>query len=108
MARSSGSGWEIHLSTSDVSIVAGDRHPTFDELCLDQVERILKSETFRTAATLQHIFHFLAERALQAGKEEIKEYTIGLELLGRKDDFDPKTDTIVRVQMHRLRQRLST
>lgn len=36
----------------------------------------------------------------------LKEYTIGVEAFGRKPDFDPKTDTIVRVQTHRLRQKL--
>lgn len=32
-----------------------------------------------------------------------KEYTIGVDALGRGADFDPKKDSIVRVQFHRLR-----
>ena len=34
------------------------------------------------------------------------EYSIGIDVFGRKPDFDPKTDSTVRVQVSRLRQRL--
>ena len=75
-------------------------------LCHDQMQRIVNSKTFQSAPTLQQLFRFLATRALQAHTDEIKEYTIGVEALGRKQDFDPKTDPIVRVQVYRLRQKL--
>lgn len=71
-----------------------------------QVERIIISNTFHSAPTLQQLFRFLATKALEEHPEEIKEYTIGVEALGRRQDFDPKTDPIVRVQVHRLRQKL--
>lgn len=71
-----------------------------------QVGRIIGSHTFRSAPTLQQLFQFLTTSALDAHLDEIKEYTIGVEALGRKQDFDPKTDPIVRVQIHRLRQKL--
>jgi hypothetical protein len=48
----------------------------------------------------------LATRALEEPTDEIKEYTIGAEALGRKPDFDPKTDPIVRVQVYRFKQKL--
>ncbi|HEY4355812.1 MAG TPA: hypothetical protein VGN16_08705 [Acidobacteriaceae bacterium] len=77
------------------------------EECLRQVQRILQSVSFRNAATLQQLLQFLATRALDPSqKEPLKEYTIGVEAFGRSGDFDPKTDTIVRVQIHRLRQKL--
>lgn len=77
------------------------------EECLQQVQRILKSATFRNSITLQKLFQFLAAKAFEPGAESLKEYTIGLEAFGRSDEFDPKTDTIVRVQIHRLRQKLA-
>lgn len=77
------------------------------EECLKQVQRVLQSVSFRNAATLQQLLQFLAARALgHSQKEPLKEYTIGVEAFGRSGDFDPKTDTIVRVQIHRLRQKL--
>jgi hypothetical protein len=56
--------------------------------------------------TLQQLLQYLVSRALDGSTESLKEYTIGVEAFGRPQHFDPKTDTIVRVQIHRLRQKL--
>jgi len=71
-----------------------------------QLQRILQSATLRNSLTLQQLLQFLGARAIEGNSEGLKEYTIGVEAFGRKPDFDPKTDTIVRVQTHRLRQKL--
>jgi hypothetical protein len=55
---------------------------------------------------LQQLFQYLATKAYDIGSETLKEYTIGVEAFSRPNHFDPKTDTIVRVQIHRLRQKL--
>jgi hypothetical protein len=72
----------------------------------EQLQRILHSDTLRNSYTLQQLLQFLGMRAIQGSAEGLKEYTIGVEAFGRKPEFDPKTDTIVRVQTHRLRQKL--
>lgn len=71
-----------------------------------QLQRILHSNTLRNSATLQQLLQFLVARSIEGNPDGLKEYTIGVEAFGRKSDFDPKTDTIVRVQTHRLRQKL--
>jgi hypothetical protein len=71
-----------------------------------QLQRLLDSDTLRNSLTLRQLLQFLGTRAIEGNSEGLKEYTIGLEAFGRKPDFDPKTDTIVRVQTHRLRQKL--
>jgi hypothetical protein len=76
------------------------------EQCEEQVRRILGSVTFRHASTLQQLLTYLAAKSLGRTGETPKEYTIGVEALGRKTDFDPKIDGIVRVQTHRLRTKL--
>ena len=76
------------------------------EQCENQVRRVLRSTTFRNATTLQQLLNFLASRSIAGAAENLKEYTIGVEALGRKSDFDPKIDPIVRVQSHRLRVKL--
>ena len=83
-----------------------DGLPPIDQ-CQKQVQRILQSATFRNATTLQQLLQFLTARAFEGNAEFLKEYTIGVEAFGRPHDFDPKTDTIVRVQTHRLRLKLS-
>jgi len=71
-----------------------------------QTQRILHSATFRNAHTLQRLLEFLVAQAHGPDAETLKEYTIGVGVLGKPQDFDPKTDPIVRVQTHRLRQKL--
>ena len=71
-----------------------------------QLERVLQSNTLRNSPTLQQLLQFLGTRGIEGSPDGLKEYTIGVEAFGRKPDFDPKTDTIVRVQTHRLRQKL--
>jgi hypothetical protein len=43
---------------------------------------------------------------LKGLEENLKEYTIGIEAYGRKADFDPSQDTIVRTEARRLRGNL--
>jgi hypothetical protein len=93
------------LAYADASAVTHHDAPSADQ-CQQQVHRIIHSTTFRNALTLQQLFQFLADKAIAGAKEGLKEYTIGVEAFSRKQDFDPKTDPIVRVQTHRLRQKL--
>ncbi len=47
------------------------------------------------------------ERAIQNPGESVKEYVLGLDVFDRSPDFDPKIDSVVRVQTGRLRQKLA-
>ena len=88
------------------SVIGQSAMPPSEE-CQRQLRRILQSATFRNSVTLQQLLQFLTARGLEGNSaESLKEYTIGVEAFGRPQDFDPKTDTIVRVQIHRLRQKL--
>jgi hypothetical protein len=74
--------------------------------CELQVQRVLQSAGFHNASMLRQLLRYLAQKAFDPSAESLKEYTIGVEALGRPLDFDPKADPIVRVQIHRLRQKL--
>jgi len=93
------------LAHADASATTKCDTPSAEQ-CRQQIHRIIHSATFRNALTLQQLFQFVADRAVAGTTEGLKEYTIGVEAFGRRDDFDPKTDPIVRVQIHRLRQKL--
>ncbi len=71
-----------------------------------QLQTVLQSTAFRNAPMLQQMLQYLAEKTFDHGGDALKEYTIGVEALRRPVDFDPKVDPIVRVQIHRLRQKL--
>jgi TolB-like protein len=71
------------------------------------LERILASRTFAGAERLSRFLRFIVERTLDGGGTEVKEYVLGVEVFDRTDAFDPRLDTIVRVEARRLRARLA-
>lgn len=71
-----------------------------------QLERVLASSQFTNAPSMRKMLHFVVEQALAGTADRLKEYTLGVEVFGRGGDFDPRQDTIVRVQARRLRERL--
>lgn len=71
-----------------------------------QLNKLIHSKAFRHATALQRLLQYLISKALEDPFADIKEYTIGTEVFDRGADYDPQTDTIVRVQIHRLRQKV--
>jgi predicted ATPase len=68
--------------------------------------RVLDSDTFAKAHSLRRLLAYVVDETLAGRAEALKEYTIGVEVFGRGEDFDPRADTIVRVQARRLRAKL--
>ena len=83
---------------------AGPRVRTVDDQfdVASHVQRILDSPSFVRADTQRKLLTYL-----WASKDaELSEYAIATEALGRRDDFDSKSDASVRVQVSRLRTKL--
>lgn len=74
---------------------------------LGEVERILRSEIFRNAEGLRRLLRFLAERTAAGDADQLKEYTIGVDGLGKPATYDTHHDAAVRIQVGRLRQKLA-
>jgi hypothetical protein len=68
------------------------------------LNRILASRQFAHAHTLKRILQYLYERD-KAG-EPPKEYGVAVQAMGRPENFDPRTDPIVRVSIASIRERL--
>ena len=64
------------------------------------------AEPFSNAPSLSRLLRHVVEHTLQGNAEELKEYSLGVEVFDRGESFDPRTDTIVRVQARRLRSKL--
>jgi hypothetical protein len=79
-------------------------NPTASEL---QIERILHSETLRSSEALRRLLRYLADKTLDGQADQLKEYTVGIEGLGKPTSYDPRQESIVRIQAARLRQKLS-
>ncbi|HZT28453.1 MAG TPA: tetratricopeptide repeat protein [Bryobacteraceae bacterium] len=71
-----------------------------------ELERILATNSFRNAPALAGMLRFVVEQTLEGGAAQLKEYTLGTEIFGRGNRFDPRVDPIVRVQARRLRAKL--
>jgi TolB-like protein len=74
---------------------------------LAQTERILSSPQFSRSETLSRLLRFIVELTLDGKTNELKEYRLGVDVLGRGKNFDPRIDPIVRMQAAKLRSRLA-
>lgn len=98
--------WRIRLSRAlsqrEPPVLPGwDAHDERWELVLR-----IASSRFSKAPQLREIFFYICQRALADPGITIKEYEIGCTVLGRKPDFNPNDDNIVRVQVSHLRKKL--
>lgn len=72
----------------------------------EEFEWLLTSGVLGRSDNLRRVLKYICEEHFQGRADQIKEYTVATEALGRRPDFDPQTDTIVRVTIHALRKRL--
>ncbi len=72
-----------------------------------ELETVLRSGIFSRAPNLARFLKYICERHFEGDTDSVKEYCIAVEALNRPADFDPKKDSIVRVEAHRLRKRLA-
>ena len=72
----------------------------------EELEWLLTSGLLGRSQNLIRMLKFICEEHFEGRDEGIKEYTIAVEALGRRPDFDSQVDTIVRVTAHALRKRL--
>jgi serine/threonine-protein kinase len=73
----------------------------------EQLNRILASRAFRQADRLKHFLTVIVRETIAGRGERLKEFVVGVEVFGKPDSFDPRTDPIVRVQARRLRTQLA-
>jgi hypothetical protein len=73
---------------------------------IEQLERVLQSRTLQNSENLKAFLRFVVEKTVADEDVQLKEYTIATEVFGRKSDYDPRIDSVVRVQAGRLRTKL--
>src|SRR5580658_10261943 len=72
-----------------------------------QVERIFQSKAFRSSDVLRHLLSYLVDASLAGTADDLKEYTVAVDALGKPSSYDPRQESAVRMQVGRLRQRLA-
>jgi hypothetical protein len=80
------------------------------EVCREEIselEAVLSSKILTRAPNLARILNYICRERLEGRTSNIKEYNIAVYALGRSPQFDPSQDSIVRVEVTRLRKRLA-
>lgn len=72
------------------------------------IDAIERSQAFGHSPRHRHLLRYLVTQMLEGKAAALKETVIAIEVFGRPADrFDPRRDTIVRVETRRLRARLA-
>lgn len=72
-----------------------------------QVQRIIQSKAFRTSEVHRNLLHYLADKSLAGQADSLKEYTVGLDVFSKPASYDPRQESVVRMHVARLRQKLA-
>jgi adenylate cyclase len=70
------------------------------------LEKILTSPGFRNSERMRRFLRTTVERTLDGATDQLKEFSLGRDVFDRGEDYDPRTDSIVRVEARRLRKKL--
>jgi len=71
-----------------------------------ELDKILSSSTFVRSKRLGRFLRFTVEQCLEGRQGALKEYLVGVEVFNKLETFDPRIDSIVRVEARRLRSKL--
>ncbi len=72
-----------------------------------QLQSILPSEGFARNDRLSSFLKFVVEQELSGSGDQLKESIIGVEVFGRRPDYDVRQDSVVRTEAVKLRARLA-
>src|SRR5438270_10470625 len=92
----------VKIASDDSSIPTGLREADIRS----ELDRILRSRVFIHSRRIRRFLQFVVEECLLQKHHRLKEYLIGLEVFNRQEAFDPRVDSIVRVEARRLRSKL--
>lgn len=96
------------VAVRSIELAAGPDHPSQPSASQirAQLARILESRIFVQSERLRRFLRLTVERTLAGKADQIKEYALGRDVFDRGRDFDPRIDSIVRVEAGRLRRKL--
>lgn len=72
-----------------------------------QVEKIVASARFKDSGRSRRFLEFIVQQTLAGKSADLKENIVGVNVFDRNPDYDPRLDSIVRVEAGRLRTKLN-
>src|SRR6202167_5372552 len=73
----------------------------------EQVERLLQNPYFSHSRRFPMFLRFVVRHTLAGQADAVKERTLGIEIFGRRADYDTASDPIVRVTAAEIRKRIA-
>lgn len=83
-----------------------DRIGPSEESIRAALGKISASPRFATPERLCRFLRFAVEETLAGNTDKLKEIVLGAEVFGRKPDYDPQLDAVVRIEAVKIRARL--
>jgi TolB-like protein len=77
-----------------------------EETLMKHVEKICESPEFQSKPVLCRFLTYIVSETLYGRGNDIKAFSIGVDVFNRDEDFDPGQDTLVRINAIRLRRNL--
>ena len=79
-----------------------------DRLCIRKaVDEMVSSIPFRTSRQCQELLRHIVSHSLSGEEESLRERIIGVEVFGRRPDYDQATDPVVRIRAADVRKRIA-
>ena len=75
---------------------------------IEELERINASNEFHAKPVMQRMLSYLVTEYVEGRSDQIKGYSVGLDVFGQGSDFDPARSAVVRNNAVRLRNLLTT
>jgi hypothetical protein len=75
--------------------------------CREELQAVLASTIFQHSQRLARLLQYVCSKAVLGEAEQVTEYTIAVDVFGKPEGFRESKDSIVRVEVHRLRKRLA-
>lgn len=75
---------------------------------IEELDRITASEDFRNKPVMRKLLKYLVTESVEGRVDQIKGYSIGLDVFGQGSNFDPNRSALVRNNAVRLRALLKT
>lgn len=90
----------------DETIAAEGDEPSPEEV-LSTLRALVANEALRISDRNRRFLGFVVAQTIEGRSDRIKAYSIGVDVFGRDDSFDPTVDPIVRIEATRLRSALT-
>lgn len=86
--------------------MASERHAPACDKEREELAAVLSSDAIPAGSNAARLLAYLCRKRLDGEADQIKEYSIAVDVFGRSEDFDKRRDSIVRVEASRLRRKL--